>query len=298
MNVTYIKYALEVERTGSITKAAENLYMGQPNLSKAIHELENSLGIRLFRRSPSGVAPTEQGRAFLADARGVMEKLGELERAYSTDGVPPSFRVAVPDSLCYGEAFAEYASGLPDGVPPELVYCVSSTSDAFEGLLSDEYDLAAVRLVRETESHYLRQMELRSLKSEPIWEFDFVALAAASGNLAASGGTTDIAALERLVEITSPSAGRRPLPGNRVYASDMATRLALLRAMPDAYALSSPVPAETLELERLVSIPVKDAPHGRDVLLITPGRETSAHGALFIESVKAVCQRVQTGQNK
>ena len=38
MNLTHLRYALEVERTRSITKAAQNLYMGQPNLSKAIKE--------------------------------------------------------------------------------------------------------------------------------------------------------------------------------------------------------------------------------------------------------------------
>ena len=39
MNLQHLKYAVEVEKTGSITQAAENLYMGQPNLSKAIKEL-------------------------------------------------------------------------------------------------------------------------------------------------------------------------------------------------------------------------------------------------------------------
>ena len=40
MNTLHIKYAIEVERTGSISRAADNLFMGQPNLSKAIRELE------------------------------------------------------------------------------------------------------------------------------------------------------------------------------------------------------------------------------------------------------------------
>ena len=45
MNVTYFKYALEVEKTASITQAANNLYMGQPNLTKAIKKLEASVEI-------------------------------------------------------------------------------------------------------------------------------------------------------------------------------------------------------------------------------------------------------------
>ena len=42
MNTLHFKYAVEIEKTRSITQAAENLYMAQPNLSKAIKELENT----------------------------------------------------------------------------------------------------------------------------------------------------------------------------------------------------------------------------------------------------------------
>ena len=48
MNLLHLKYAVEIEKTGSITKAANNLFMGQPNLSKAIKELENEIGITIF----------------------------------------------------------------------------------------------------------------------------------------------------------------------------------------------------------------------------------------------------------
>ena len=40
MNLQQLKYAVEIARVGSISKAAKNLYMGQPNLSKSIKELE------------------------------------------------------------------------------------------------------------------------------------------------------------------------------------------------------------------------------------------------------------------
>ena len=55
LNTLHFKYAIEVERTGSITQAAENLFMGQPNLSKAIMELEETLGFQIFQRTPKGV---------------------------------------------------------------------------------------------------------------------------------------------------------------------------------------------------------------------------------------------------
>ena len=48
MNTLYFRYALEVERAGSISQAAQNLYMAQPNLSKAIKDLETELGYTIF----------------------------------------------------------------------------------------------------------------------------------------------------------------------------------------------------------------------------------------------------------
>ena len=65
MNIQHLKYALEVEKTASISKAAENLYMNQPHLSKAIRELEESIGISVFNRTSKGVFPTKKGAEFL-----------------------------------------------------------------------------------------------------------------------------------------------------------------------------------------------------------------------------------------
>ena len=51
MNILHLKYAVEVEKTSSLNKAAENLFVSQPNLSRAVKELEESLGITIFRRT-------------------------------------------------------------------------------------------------------------------------------------------------------------------------------------------------------------------------------------------------------
>lgn len=53
MNIQYLKYAVEVARIGSISRAAEELYIAQPNLSRAIKELEKTLELR-FRQKLKG----------------------------------------------------------------------------------------------------------------------------------------------------------------------------------------------------------------------------------------------------
>lgn len=75
MNTTLFKYALEVERTRSITQAAENLLIAQPNLSKALREAEDSLGYAIFHRTPRGAFPTEKGVRFLEIAREITQQL-------------------------------------------------------------------------------------------------------------------------------------------------------------------------------------------------------------------------------
>ena len=61
MNVMHLRYAVEISKTKSINKAAENLFMSQPNLSRAIKELESSIGIDIFKRTSKGMTVTPKG---------------------------------------------------------------------------------------------------------------------------------------------------------------------------------------------------------------------------------------------
>jgi len=54
-----------VAKAASFTKAAENLHISQPALSRRISSLEDSLNMRLFERVARGVVPTEEGKALL-----------------------------------------------------------------------------------------------------------------------------------------------------------------------------------------------------------------------------------------
>ena len=97
MNILHLKYAVEVAKTKSISKAAENLYMGQPNLSRAIKELEESLGITIFDRTPKGITLTPQGEEFLQYARRIISQVDEVEQMYKNRASgKQKFSVCVP----------------------------------------------------------------------------------------------------------------------------------------------------------------------------------------------------------
>ena len=51
MNILHMKYAVEVAKAGSLSKASEVLLIAAPNISRSIKELESDLGITIFDRS-------------------------------------------------------------------------------------------------------------------------------------------------------------------------------------------------------------------------------------------------------
>ena len=67
--------ALAVAEAGSMTRAAEELAVSYPVVSKTISELEHTLGVKLFDRSISGVEPTHYGRALLTSGVAVFDEM-------------------------------------------------------------------------------------------------------------------------------------------------------------------------------------------------------------------------------
>ena len=79
MNLNVLRYVIEVEKNRSITGAARQLFISQPNLSRDIRELEEEIGFSIFTRSSRGVIPTEKGREFLALAKRAVKQYQALE---------------------------------------------------------------------------------------------------------------------------------------------------------------------------------------------------------------------------
>ena len=69
MTLQQLRYVVMVADTGTITEAANRLYISQPSLTNAIHELEKEMGINIFNRSNKGISPSIEGEVFLGYAR-------------------------------------------------------------------------------------------------------------------------------------------------------------------------------------------------------------------------------------
>ena len=82
MTLQQLKYIVTVAETGTITEAANQLYISQPSLTNAIHELEKEMHITIFHRSNKGICLSKEGEDFLGYARQVLEQASILEDKY------------------------------------------------------------------------------------------------------------------------------------------------------------------------------------------------------------------------
>ena len=81
MDLRQLQYFLATVENRSFGRAAEQLHVTQPALSKAVRRLESSLGVKLLERLPRGVSPTIFGEALAAHASLIKGELGRAEEA-------------------------------------------------------------------------------------------------------------------------------------------------------------------------------------------------------------------------
>ena len=79
MNILHVKYAIEVAKLGSLSRAAETLLTAQPNISRSIKELESDLGITIFNRSAKGMELTPEGAEFISYATEMLKQIAGEE---------------------------------------------------------------------------------------------------------------------------------------------------------------------------------------------------------------------------
>jgi DNA-binding transcriptional LysR family regulator len=86
MTLKQLYYITTAADTGNITEAAKRLYISQPSLTAAIHDIEEEYGITVFLRSNKGITLTPDGEEFLGYARQILEQTWLLDERYKGKG--------------------------------------------------------------------------------------------------------------------------------------------------------------------------------------------------------------------
>ena len=86
MNLEQFRYIKEVSQCRSISKAAKQLFLTQPTISNAIHNFEEEVGYKVFRRSNQGVELTEDGEKLMGSIDIILNEVDHIRNANTGDG--------------------------------------------------------------------------------------------------------------------------------------------------------------------------------------------------------------------
>ena len=260
MNLLHLKYAVEVEKTRSINKAAENLFMGQPNLSRAIKELEDSLGITIFKRTSKGISPTPRGEEFLQHAKKILAQVDQVEQLFKNqDDGKQTFSISVPRSSYVCNAFTSFVGKLDRDREIEIYYKETNSMRAITNILQADYKLGIIRYQTSFEQYFKNMLHEKDLTSEIIYEFSYSALFSENSPLAQKD-VLEFSDLSGCIEIAhaDPYVPSLPLVDvkkaefsdfvtKRIFVFERASQFDLLSKIPNSFMWVSPVPENILK---------------------------------------------------
>lgn len=298
MNILHLKYAVEVAKTKSISKAAENLYMGQPNLSRAIKELEESLGIVIFERNTKGITVTPDGEEFLQYARRIIRQVDEIEELYKNVRTKKQrFSACVPRASYISYAFAEFAKHIDPASPCDIFYKETNSMRTIDNVAKEEYNLGIVRYQSVYEPYFERKFAEKGLVSRMLAEFSYVLLVSEKSPLAKQNNVSP-ENLAPFIEIShaDPYVPSLPLIDARkaelsefvdkhVFVFERGSQFRLLENVPNTFMWVSPIPEDLLEKYHLVQIPAENPRKHKDVLIFREDYKLTPLDNCFIEQV-------------
>lgn len=301
MNTVHLKYAVEVERVGSITQAADNLFMAQPNLSKAIKELEDILGIVIFKRTPKGMVPTKKGAEFLVYAKNILDQIDKMEHLNGrADGKKQSFKISIPRASYISESVSQFLATLDCDKAIDVNFQETNSMNAVSGLVEGLFNLAIIRYPLQYETYFWDFIAQKSLKTELIWEFEPCLLLSKSHPLA-DKKEIFYADLKDYIQMLHGDISVPYLPAceaayptvsspqKKIYVYERASQFDLLTRLPRTYIWVSPVPKDILEKFGLVMRKCKDANRReKDMLLYQSSYALSTLDRQFLDRLSCM----------
>lgn len=305
MNVLWLKYAVEVAKKGSISSAAKSLYMEQPNLSRAIKELEDTLEVKVFDRTTKGIVVTPQGEEFLHYAESILRQLDDVENMYKNKiEKVQRFSISVPRASYISAAFAEFSAGLDRTKPIEIFYKETNSVRAINNILHADYKLGILRYAENYEKHFSDMLSGKELHSEIITDFTYYLIMNQSSPLVQKEIIT-FADLKEYIEIAHadpyvPSLSlatvkKSELPDDinkRIFVFERASQFELLASNVNMYMWVSPVPEDLLKRYGLVQRKCVDNNRVyRDILIYRDDYKLTELDKKFIASLTKAKQK-------
>ena len=305
MNLQHLKYAVTVAEFHSINKAADALYISQPNLSRAIRELEQEIGITIFKRTPQGVSLTFSGEEFLFHARAILTEVEQIQRISEGGTTIQRFSLCAPRAGYISGAFTRFLAQLDSTRRMLVDYKETNSMRAIRNIQQEDYRLGIIRYAQNYDGYYRVMMEEKGLEYRTITEFRYSLLLNEKSPLAQKEKISredlrdcmEIAYADPYVPfLPFAEVKKEELPdnsGRRIFIFERASQLELLSRNTDAYMWVSPLPEELLRRYGLIQVPC-DANRRiyKDVLIYRKNYVFSELDQIFLEELEKAKQTI------
>lgn len=113
MNINFLKYIIEISNYGSINKAAQNLFLSQPNLSLIVKTVEKEFGFKIFKRSTNGISLTDQGVIFIKHAKNIVSEIEVIKNIPTKFPKDSQVSISCAYSSVFMDSFMEFKKSCP-----------------------------------------------------------------------------------------------------------------------------------------------------------------------------------------
>lgn len=298
MNILHMKYALEVAKAGSLTKASKVLFVAPPNISRSVKELEADLGIEIFIRTTKGVKLTPEGEEFIAFAQRILSQIEAQEQFYKNE-LPKvqRFSISVPRACYISEAFAEFTKSLKKNTA-EVFYRETNAKHTIQDVANDDYNLGVIRYAANYDRYFKEMLEGSGITYELIAEFTYALIMSREHPLADKDDLT-LADLKEYIEITKADSyvpefsfaaqGEKNIASDvdrRIYIFERASEFDLLSTNTETFMWVSPTPQRILDRYNLVLKKCSENNRVyRDLLIYKKGYKLSQLDDIFMTNL-------------
>lgn len=295
MTLQQLKYVIEIVQCGSISKAAEKLFITQPSLSKAVSDLEKEMGITIFCRNNRGVYLSDDGVQFLSYARQVIEQADLLEAQYKEN--TPIKRVFAISAQHYAFVVNAFVALVKEYGKNKYEFSLreSRTYDIIEDVRTGRSELGILFFSNFNNEVLKRILKNSDLQFEPLFTAKPHVFVSRSNPLSQKSSVTldDLRKYPRLTyeqgEFNSfhfseelHSTEESP---KSIVVSDRATLFNLLIGL-DGYTISSGILSSDLNGNEIVSIPLESDEIMKIGYIHTTDRPLSSICIRYLEHLK------------
>ena len=256
MDLNLLKYVIATDKNQSISKAADELYVSQPNISKAIQIVEKEIGFPIFTRTSRGVTTTNEGKAFIKKAIKLVKVFDDFADEFANKNISPfSLNVAHQKIIYLEDKFEELSHHFQKDEYLNINLQEKDEDEIIDLLLKDKIKLGILCINENDLPYFKRLLQLNNINFNVKNTLKIKVITHASNQL----GTNNIINKNDLYSYTVIASDKNDFyyyyeekhqintSSNILKTNGGIGKLSLLASIPNSYILSLPLSDTTLQ---------------------------------------------------